>query len=129
MPRPVYPFLPTWEDRRFKKELSKLSPDAREGVLEEIRALIDALAGCRDPIRDRKLRPYQPSPYRAPGLKNEPRLYEYRLSGVTRVLAAWVQDGEAVLMVAVTLSHDHPRLIRLLKQHRSSLMDWKRPDD
>lgn len=121
MPRPVYPFLPTWEDRRFKKELSKLSAEAREGVLEEISALIDALAECRHPTKDEVLRPYKPSPYQAPGIKREPRLYEYRLSGVTRVVAGWVQDGEAILMVAATLSHDHSRLKRLLKQHNSGL--------
>lgn len=129
MSRPVYPFLPTWEDRRFKKELSRLSVDAREGVLREISTLIEALAECRDPIRDQELRSYKPSPYRAPGLKNEPRLYEYRLSGVKRVIAAWISDGEAILMIAVTLSHDHTRLLRLLKQHRSGLVGWQHQDD
>lgn len=125
MSRPVYPFLPTWEDRRFKKELSKLSEEARERALEEISALIGALAECRHPTKDEALRPYEPSPYRAPGMKKEPRLYEYRLSGVRRVIAGWVRDGEAILMIAVTLSHDHDRLIRLLKQHRGDLEEWR----
>jgi len=129
VPRPVYPFLPTWEDRRFKKELSKLSAEARDGILEEISALIDALAECRHPTKDGTLRPYKPSPYRAPGMKREPRLYEYRLSGVARVIAGWVQDGEAILMVAATLTHDHSRLVRLLKQHRSDLGGWNQIEE
>lgn len=129
MARPVYPFLPTWEDRRFKKDLSKLSEEAKEGVLEEISALIGALAECRHPTKDEALRPYKPSSYRAPGMKKEPRLYEYRLSGITRVIAGWVRDGEAILMIAVTLSHDHARLIRLLKHHRSDLGEWRQREE
>lgn len=124
MTRAVYTFGPTWQDRSFKKEFKRLPADRRNQLLEELASLIDTLAACTHPTADQRLATYRPSAYQVPGLKGALPLYEYRLKKLTRVIAGWHGDGEAVLMVAVTLSHDHNRLKRLIQGQTKAVGGW-----
>jgi hypothetical protein len=128
MARPVYFFEPLWFDRDFKKSLSSLSEEQQTGRLEELRELALILAACRHPTHDPALSRWRPSAYHIPKLSGL-SLFEYRCRFPMRVIARWVDPsaGEpegAVLLVAVTLSHDHRRLREVLARNRSDLRDW-----
>ena len=59
------------------------------------------------------------------------KLVEYRLRGLVRVIAKYPArpDTEDILLLAVTLDHDHERLKSLLRQHRSAIEDWAEETD
>lgn len=55
-------------------------------------------------------------------------LIEYRIPVErTRVIALVPSDYSFVLLVALTVSHDHERLQRLIKTNRAELRVWKPP--
>lgn len=128
MARPVHVFEPLWFDRDFKKSLSSLPQDQQTERLEELRDLALALADCRHPTHDPALARWRPSAYHVPKLSGAV-LFEYRCRFPMRVIARWVGPSAAepegvVLLVAVTLSHDHRRLRDVLARNRSDLRDW-----
>jgi hypothetical protein len=128
MARPVHVFEPLWFDRDFKKSLSSLPQDQQTERLEELRDLALALADCRHPTHDPALARWRPSAYHVPKLSGA-GLFEYRCRFPMRVIARWVGPSAAepegvVLLVAVTLSHDHRRLRDVLARNRSDLRDW-----
>jgi hypothetical protein len=129
--RAVYPFEPTWLDKNFRKALKKLrSAEDREQILAQIEALLDALGQCRHPIQDPNLSRWHPTPYR--GLKI-PRgnLVEYRFPNLIRVVVCDFPGGvggsrePTLLLLGVTLHHDHDRLMRLFKQHKKGIGKWR----
>ena len=128
MARPVSLFEPLWFDRDFKKSLSSLPEEQQTERLEELRDLALTLAACRHPTHDPALARWRPSAYHIPKLSGV-SLFEYRGRFPMRVIARWVDASEsepegAVLLVAVTLSHDHRRLREILARNRSGLRDW-----
>jgi hypothetical protein len=126
MARPVRLFGPLWFDNHFKRELRRLPRPEQESRLQEIADLTHELASCRHPTLDPRLARWRPSAYRVPKIPSEKRLCEYRCSFPMRVIARWIEpsteDPEgAVLLVAVTLSHDHERLKEIITKSRSEL--------
>lgn len=126
MARPVRELLSLWFDHRFKKELGRLPPAEREKRLRELADLSMALAVCKHPTHDPLLAPWKPSAYHVPKVSPEKRLCEYRCSFPMRVIARWIEPCEedpegAILLVAVTLSHDHERLKEIISKNRSDL--------
>ena len=140
MPRHVHAFTPTWQDQRYKKTLRKLNPTQQKEHLEEIGKLITALANCAHPATDPILQRWKPSPYKR--VVKQSGLYEYRLDKTTRVIARFIEldpDDEAdpdddieveevVLMLTVTLNHDHERMQRLIQSQKGSISTWT-PED
>jgi hypothetical protein len=46
-----------------------------------------------------------------------------------RVIARWIEPGDrdpegVILLVAVTLSHDHQRLKEIIERNRADVRDW-----
>ena len=130
MAREVRPFLPTWQDRRYRKELKRQSPRDREAIEKDLGELIRALRTAADLATDPNLARFKPTAYRyrgVPQLRSPgAQLYEYRLHGLTRVIVchfvshAALGGEELALLLAMTVSHDHERLVRLIREHRSS---------
>jgi hypothetical protein len=128
MIRPVRFFEPLWFDRDFKKSLKSLSPAERENRLRELEELANALGLCRHPTHGPELARWRPSAYHVPKLTEIP-LYEYRCKFPMRVVAGWLEPSEsdpdgAVLLVAVTLSHDHRRLQEIVARNREALRSF-----
>ena len=51
---------------------------------------------------------------------------EYSLDNLSRVIAKFParEGSEDILLIAVTLSHDHERLKRLIRENRSAIDGW-----
>lgn len=135
MARQVRPFLPTWQDRRYGKDLRRQSPRDREAIEKDLAELLGNLRIAADLATDPSLARFKPTAYRYRGLPQlrspGAQLYEYRLHGLTRVIVchfvshAAVGGEELVLLLAMTVSHDHERLVRLIREHRSSFDDQR----
>jgi hypothetical protein len=83
----------------------------------------------------RELRAYEPTwldrEYRKSLAKWNPKpygmgiagLYEYTLGPLSRVIARCqdVSSDGSILLVAATLTHDHPRIKRLIDGHRTNI--------
>lgn len=133
MPREVRPFLPTWKDRRYQKELRRLSPRDRNAIERDLAELLTAVRTAADLATDPRLARFKPTAYRYRGLPQlrspGARLYEYRLHDLTRVVICHfashpaVGGEELVLLLAMTVTHDHERLVRLIREHRSEFDD------
>lgn len=138
-PDVAFPAAPEWLGRSTYSSRSgstgtsrsRSSPSlktSRRNAWEELRDLALALADCRHPTHDPALARWQPSAYHVPKLSGA-GLFEYRCRFPMRVIARWVGPSAAepegvVLLVAVTLSHDHRRLRDVLARNRSDLRDW-----
>lgn len=128
MARTVRPFEPTWLDRRFHKSYRKLKPAEQKRWQQELPELLKALQVCSHPATDPRLRRFRPSSYEGvTGLPERGLLIEYRLSGLSRVIVCWfpsdpsIQDDDPILLVAATVTHDHERIQRLIRQHRRQI--------
>lgn len=108
----------TWADREFRKDYKRLPRKERELCEERLEALIGTLASCNHPALDPDLRKYRPSSYRV-RRKGEGKLLEYRLPGVLRVIVCYFEAESVILLVAVTLTHDHERLRRLIERNQT----------
>jgi hypothetical protein len=60
-------------------------------------------------------------------LKVGGKLIEYRLDSLSRVIAKYpaCADSDDILLLAVTIDHDHARLKALLQQHRAEIDGWR----
>jgi hypothetical protein len=126
MTRPVRQSESLWFDHHFKKAFKKLPGPEQKKRLAELANLVEKLADCTHPILDPRLSPWKPSAYHVPKVPHDKQLCEYRCTFPMRVIAQWIEpcleDPEgAVLLVAVTLSHDHERLKEIISRNRSSL--------
>jgi len=123
VPRLVRVFHPTWQDRYFRKAVEKLSPEEREERARQVASLVKILQVCSHPVTDPRLQPWRPSSYRGVAQIKGGLLVEYRFPGVMRVIACCF-DGTAdpscqglVLLLTVTLDHDHERMKKLIRQN------------
>jgi hypothetical protein len=133
VPREIRPFLPTWKDRRYRKDLKRLAPRDREAIEKDLADLLTELRSASDLATDPRLARFKPTAYRyrgVPQLRSPgARLYEYRLHDLTRVIVchfvshAAIGGEELVLLLGMTVSHDHERLVRLIREHRSEFDD------
>lgn len=123
MARQVLPYKPTWLDKFFRKDLERLPQKDRGVCLQSLEDLLADLKACRHPLQDPLLSRWRPTPYKGV-VKLAGHLAEYRLGSTMRVIACYFDDNETILLVAVTLKHDHERLKRLLKEHGRSLPDY-----
>lgn len=130
--RPVFTYPATWLDKHFRKTFEKLAPAEREERVRQLVELTEALKACVHPVRDPRLQPFRPTSYR--GVTQIPggQLIEYRFPGTMRVIACYFEAGsearpsEHVVLMTVTLSHDHDRMKRLIQQHRPGVgKEWE----
>lgn len=77
---------------------------------------------CAHPVTDPRLQSWRPSSYRGVIQVKGGYLVEYRFPGVMRVIACCF-DGSAdapvqglVLLLTITLDHDHERMKKLIRQ-------------
>lgn len=119
MSRAVFTFDATWFDREFRKALDGLDPAERKKFEADLAALIGALQECRHPTADTALASYKPTAYSV----GVPGLYEYRLGPLQRVIAkcADVAAESEILLLTVTLTHDHPRMKGLIDAHKKQI--------
>jgi hypothetical protein len=126
--RPVIPFEPTWLDKHFRKALKALGDAEKEACLSRLSHLIDALKECSHPVQDPQLAPWSPSAYKGVVKIRSGHLAEYRFKGtLMRVIACYFLDRPEILLLTVTLHHDHDRMKRLLKEHGSSFSAYLPP--
>jgi len=128
VPRLVRVFEPTWQDRSFRKALEKLNPREREERASQVAALVKVLQVCSHPVTDPRLQPWRPSSYRGVIQVKGGSLVEYRFPGVMRVIACCF-DGSAealyqglVLLLTITLDHDHERMKKLIRQSSADIV-------
>ncbi|HKI05769.1 MAG TPA: hypothetical protein VKK31_27560 [Thermoanaerobaculia bacterium] len=126
MSRPVRQFEPLWFDHHFRKDFKKLPKPQQSERLAELARLATDLSQCSHPTHDPRLAAWKPSAYHVPKIPPGVTLFEYRGKYPLRVIARWIEPSEvdsegAVLLVAVTLSHDHKRLKEVIGDHRARL--------
>jgi hypothetical protein len=127
--RSVYPYLPTWLDRHFRKAFALLPAGDQEDCEQRLADLVAALRACSHPAMDPQLRPWRPSHYRGVTKLREGHLVEYRfMPGTMRVIACYFDHDDRILLVTATLTHDHGRMQRLIKEHGKALSMYG-PDD
>jgi len=126
MPRAVYCFNPTWEDHHYTKALKKLNPQQQEECFQELEDLIDDLARCKHPKADPILQRWNPGPY-----QRVIKVRDIYCGQTMRVIARFIDPapGGEVLLLAVTLNHDHKRMKRLMKKHEGGVSTWTTPKD
>lgn len=120
MPREIREFTETWLDRAFEKALKKLGHKDKETLSQRLAALLALLGECRHPITDPSLSAFRPTPYRVSLRSPGARLAEYRLGDRCRVIAAYFESTDEILLVAITLDHDHTRLKVLVERFDAS---------
>lgn len=130
--REVRTFSPTWQDRHFRKSVERLSPEARNERALQVSSLVKALQECANPVTDPRLRPWWPSTYKGVIRVQGGHLVEYRFPGVMRVIACCFDSTALpscqglVLLLTVTLDHDHDRMKRLLREHSGGISQFGR---
>jgi hypothetical protein len=120
MARRLETYEPTWFDREFRKAFTRLDLSQQAVFEQQLGDLMEALQACRHPILDAALQRFKPTPYRIALPNPRSKLAEYRLGAKARVIARYVieeQDvvGDEILLIAVTVDHDHERLVTLVK--------------
>lgn len=110
----------TWADKDFKKSYKKLSRREKDRYERRVEELIGALSECSHPVSDPALRKFRPTTYHI-AYKGEGALLEYHLPGTGRVIVCWIEEESRIVLVAVTLNHDHDRLRRLIQKHGPDL--------
>jgi mRNA-degrading endonuclease RelE of RelBE toxin-antitoxin system len=119
----------TWLDRDFKKTWRKLPAREQQRFEEELGDLLEALGHCSHPMTDPVLGRWRPTAYRL--RKARFQAAEYRLRGLTRVIVGFLPDPQgcigAIVLLTVTLKHDHPRILRVLGQHRGEILETLEP--
>jgi hypothetical protein len=122
VPRLVRVFEPTWQDRYFRKTVAKLALPEREERAQQVADLVKTLQICAHPVTDPRLQPWRPSAYRGVAQIQGGYLVEYRFPGVMRVIACCFEGSVEstlqglVLLLTITLDHDHERMKRLIRQ-------------
>jgi hypothetical protein len=119
--------IATWGDRQFRKSFEKLSADEQVSFLEKLHALERSLENASHPATDPVLRQtYRAKSYSGVVSLKGAALIEYSLGNLTRVIAKYPasKSEDAILLVAVSLTHDHERLKRLIKQGRAEIDGW-----
>jgi hypothetical protein len=115
----------TWLDREFKKAFRKLSAPDRESFETELGDLLEVLQNSRHPMTDPALQRWRPTAYKVRNQRFQ--AVEYRLRKLTRVIVGFLppETGpiETLVLLTVTLKHDHPRMQRILEQHRGGIRD------
>lgn len=110
-------YEPGWNDRRWTKALRKLDAKQRERLEEALVALARDLAACKHPHLDPSLQRWSPTRWHAP--KKKPGTwYEYRLGdrkNAARVIACHDHQNRVLYLVARTVTHDHRRLDRIVR--------------
>jgi hypothetical protein len=130
--RRVLVFNSTWQDKRFKKTFAKLSPKDQDDLLLRLSGLAAALAATQHPILDPVLKQrFRPGAYDGVVSLRGAKLVEYRLGGLIRVIAKYParQGSDDILLLAITLEHDHDRLKSLLRQHKSAIQGWQEEEE
>jgi hypothetical protein len=108
----------TWKDRRFQKDFSRLNPQEQMDFLQSLEKLRKDLEETPHPATDPKLRQaYRAKSYSGVVALKGAQLIEYSLGPLARVIAKYpASEGRPdILLLAVTLLHDHERLKRILR--------------
>jgi hypothetical protein len=125
MSRRLYKHEQTWIDSTTKEIFLTWQKPRRQRLYNDIESLTVALKTCADPLTDQSLKRFRPTPYH--GVIDLDDIYEYRLSGPTRVVARI--KPKWVLMLSITLCHDHDLVKLLLKVHKDSISGFSPPED
>ncbi|RMH16932.1 MAG: hypothetical protein D6696_17140 [Acidobacteria bacterium] len=111
-------------DREFRKTFSRRPKKERNRIERQLVGLVEALQASDHPILEPALSRYRPSRYAIGSIRGDTRLVEYRLGGTLRVVACFFDDlPDHLLLLTVTLHHDHERMKRLIQSHRGSFRD------
>lgn len=127
MHRLVRVFEPTWQDRSFRKAIEKLNPRERDERAIQVASLVKVLQVCAHPVTDPRLQSWRPSSYRGVIQVKGGYLVEYRFPGVMRVIACCFDGGAdapyqgLVLLLTITLDHDHERMKKLIRQSSADI--------
>ena len=121
-------FYTTWLDKHFKKAFRKLTARQQEERREQLAQFLEALQACNHPATDPSLQPWRPTSYQGvTRIQGDGRLVEYRFPGLMRVIGCYFEEQQPdrpirqIILLAATLTHDHDRMKRLLRQHRGEI--------
>lgn len=95
--------------------MKRLQAKEKAVLQERLELLYQHLSTCRHPISDPQLATFQPTPYRVSLRTPGAWLAEYRLGPLCRVVAAYFEDTEDILLIAISLDSDHTKLHSRLK--------------
>ena len=127
MSRRVFVCSVTWKDRQFQKQFSLLREAEQTSFLERLALLVSLLEVASHPATDPRLRQsFRAKSYGGVIPLRGAALIEYSLDSLSRVIAKFParEGSDDILLVAVTLSHDHDRLKRLIRGNRSAIDGW-----
>jgi len=118
----------TWKDRKFEKTFKRLDARKQRDLLERLADLSSILARVPHPASHPELQKYRPTAYDGIAqLRGGGKLLEYRLDQVSRVIAKHpaCEGSDDILLLAITVDHDHDRLKSLIQQHRAEIDGWR----
>jgi len=123
----VFACTATWKDRQFQRAFGKLPQPEQDAFLRDLATLIAALEHTPHPASDPRLKQaFKAKPYGGVVALKGATLIEYSLGRFARVIAKYPasQGSTDILLLAVTLDHDHDQLKALIKQYRAEIDAW-----
>ncbi|HEX4961335.1 MAG TPA: hypothetical protein VF173_10890 [Thermoanaerobaculia bacterium] len=105
-----------------------MNPREREERASQVASLVKVLQVCSHPVIDPRLQTWRPSAYRGVIQVSKGYLVEYRFPGVMRVIAccfdaiAQASHQGLVLLLTITLDHDHERMKKLIRQSSTDIV-------
>lgn len=127
MSRRVFYCTATWRDSQFQKSFSRLRPAEQDAFLDTLERLRNQLEEAPHPATDPGIRQaFKAKSYAGVVALRGATLIEYSLDKLSRVIAKYpaCEGSDDILLVAVTLCHDHDRLKRIIKASRTEIDDW-----
>ncbi len=126
MPR-IVSYPPLWLDKQFQKHFKKLSKTDQKTFRSKLKLLLGSLFHCTHPITDERLRRFRPSAYPGESVSGG-QICEYRPTAQSRVITCYFPDTDEIYLLTATIKHDHKRIRRLLRTHRSAIDNWDSSD-
>lgn len=112
---------PSWRER-WRHSLQKLTPTQKFVLEGSLRELLEALASCKDPRRDRKLQRWRPTEWvTARTQSRQGEWIEYRLGDAenrARAIICFDAEEDVIYLVARTAIHDHDFLRKLVARFK-----------
>lgn len=114
--------LACYPGKEFEKGLKRLQPPQRKKILGLLEQLYNNLETAKNLFFDTEMKKWKPTAYHVL-TKDGVQLVELRCNHTTRVIVRHVGDTDKIILVAITLTHDHVRLKRHIEAVRSEVLE------
>ena len=113
--------LSCYPGRDFEKGFKKLSASQQGKVSSLLENLYDDLLKAKSLFFDSNMKKWRPTAYHVL-TKDGVQLVELRCNHTTRVIVRHVADTDNIILVAITITHDHVRLKRQIEAARTEIV-------